>query len=138
MIRATSTIAFYLALCSIHSRALHSQCWLLDHVDVFMARVFMLSLVKPHHYYQNFLSQGVGMGIGMGLMFLPSLTIVSHYFRAKRSLAMGVVIAGKGFDPSLSSSNSDLAAGSSLGGCLYPILLNNLFHRTSGFAVGVR
>lgn len=54
----------------------------------------MLSLVQPHHYYQNFLAQGVGMGIGMGFMFLPSLTVTSHYFRARRSLAMGVVIAG--------------------------------------------
>ena len=54
----------------------------------------MLSLAQPHHYYQNFLSQGVGMGIGMGLMFLPSLTVTSHYFRARRSLAMGMVIVG--------------------------------------------
>jgi hypothetical protein len=58
------------------------------------ARIFMLSLVQPHHYYQNLLSQGVGMGLGMGLIFLPSLTVTSHYFRTRRSLAMGVVIAG--------------------------------------------
>ncbi|KAF8880532.1 major facilitator superfamily domain-containing protein [Infundibulicybe gibba] len=88
---------------------------------IYLFSVFMLSLATPHHYYQNFLAQGVGMGIGMGLMFLPSLTLASHYFRAKRSLAMGCVIAG-----------------SSVGGCLYPILLNNLFHRPSGFANGVR
>ncbi|KAF4585078.1 hypothetical protein EYR40_001914 [Pleurotus pulmonarius] len=77
---------------------------------IYLVSLFLLSLAKPHNYYQNFLAQGVGMGIGMGLMFLPSLTITSHYFRRRRSLAMGVVIAG-----------------SSLGGCLYPILLNNLF-----------
>ncbi|KAF8066742.1 major facilitator superfamily domain-containing protein [Lyophyllum atratum] len=88
---------------------------------LYIFSIFMLSLVEPHHYYQNFLAQGVGMGIGMGLMFLPSLTITSHYFRARRSLAMGVVISG-----------------SSLGGCLYPILLNNVFARTSGFGMGVR
>lgn len=62
--------------------------------SMFATRIFMLSLAQPDHYYQNFLSQGVGMGIGMGLMFLPSLTVTSHYFRARRSLAMGVVIAG--------------------------------------------
>ncbi|TFK37091.1 major facilitator superfamily domain-containing protein [Crucibulum laeve] len=83
--------------------------------------IFMLSLVKPHHYYQNFLAQGVGMGIGMGLMFLPSLTVTTHYFRLKRSLAMGIVIAG-----------------SSIGGCVYPILLNNVFQTSAGFAWGVR
>jgi hypothetical protein len=54
----------------------------------------MLSLAQPHHYYQNFLSQGVGMGLGMGLIFLPSLTVTSHYFCARRSLVMGIVIAG--------------------------------------------
>ncbi|KAF9044415.1 MFS general substrate transporter [Panaeolus papilionaceus] len=88
---------------------------------IYTFSLFMLSLVKPHHYYQNLLAQGVGMGLGMGLMFLPSLTITSHYFRRKRSMAMGLVVAG-----------------SSLGGVVYPILLNNVFPRPSGFAWGVR
>ncbi|GLB41018.1 putative MFS general substrate transporter [Lyophyllum shimeji] len=88
---------------------------------IYLFSIFMLSLVQPHHYYQNFLAQGVGMGIGMGLMFLPSLTVTSHYFRARRSLAMGVVISG-----------------SSVGGCLYPILLNNVFAKASDFGMGVR
>jgi len=57
----------------------------------------MLSLAEPHHYYQNLLSQGFGMGIGMGIMFLPCLTITSQYFKKKRSMAMGVVIAGTFF-----------------------------------------
>lgn len=54
----------------------------------------MLSLVQPHRYYQTFLAQGVGMGLGMGLLFLPALTITSHYFRKRRSLAMGAVVSG--------------------------------------------
>jgi predicted MFS family arabinose efflux permease len=86
-----------------------------------MFSIFMLSLAKPHQYYQHILSQGVGMGLGMGLMFIPALTVSSHYFRIKRSLAMGIVIAG-----------------SSLGGVVYPVLLNNIFQRTSGFQWGVR
>lgn len=55
----------------------------------------MLSLAKPHHYYQNFLSQGLGMGLAMGILFLPALSITSHYFRVKRSWSMGVVFAGE-------------------------------------------
>jgi MFS family permease len=88
---------------------------------IYIFSIFMLSLAEPHHYYQNLLSQGVGMGIGMGMMFLPCLTITSHYFRVKRSMAMGIVIAG-----------------SSLGGVVYPVLLNNIFQRSSGFEWGVR
>ncbi|KAJ8518626.1 hypothetical protein ONZ45_g4304 [Pleurotus djamor] len=87
---------------------------------IYIVSLFLLSLAKPHHYYQFILAQGVGMGVGMGLMFLPSLTLTSHYFRKKRSTAMGVVLAG-----------------SSIGGCLYPILLNNVFSK-SGFGWGVR
>ncbi|EAU86708.2 hypothetical protein CC1G_06469 [Coprinopsis cinerea okayama7 len=88
---------------------------------IFALSIFMLSLSQPHHYYQNFLAQGLGMGLGMGLMFIPALTMTSHYFRRKRSLAMGVVVSG-----------------SSIGACIYPVLLNNLFGRKSGFGWGVR
>lgn len=56
--------------------------------------IFMLSLAQPHHYYQVFLSQGVGMGIGMGMLFLPAISVTSHYFRRRRTVAMGVVISG--------------------------------------------
>ncbi|TBU21821.1 major facilitator superfamily domain-containing protein [Dichomitus squalens] len=61
---------------------------------LYLFSVFMLSLTKPHKYYETFLSQGLGVGLGMGLLFLPSLSISSQYFRARRSLAMGCVIAG--------------------------------------------
>ena len=81
---------------------------------------FMLSLAKPHNYYQNFLAQGLGMGIGMGMLFMPSLSIASHYFRRRRALAMGIVLSG-----------------GSLGAAIYPIMLNHLF-ASVGFAWAVR
>ncbi|KAF9451600.1 MFS general substrate transporter [Macrolepiota fuliginosa MF-IS2] len=87
---------------------------------LYLFSTFMLSLAQPHHYYQFFLAQSVGAGIGMGLMFIPSLSVSAHYFRKRRSLAMGMVIVG-----------------SSLGGCIYPIMLNNVFE-TVGFSWGVR
>jgi len=82
---------------------------------------FMLSLAKPHHYYQVFLCQAIGMGIGMGLVIVPALSLPSHYFRRRRSLAMGLVFAG-----------------SSLGGVIFPIMLNHLINSSLGFAWGVR
>jgi len=46
--------------------------------------------------WQLFLSQGVGFGIGFGLLFVGSVGIVSQWFVAKRSLANGIATAGSG------------------------------------------
>ncbi|KAE9398860.1 MFS general substrate transporter [Gymnopus androsaceus JB14] len=81
---------------------------------------FMLSLAKPHNYYQNFLAQGLGLGIGMGMLLMPTLSVASHYFRRRRALAMGIIIAG-----------------GSLGAAVFPVMLNHLFPRV-GFAWAVR
>ncbi|KAF8841531.1 MFS general substrate transporter [Paxillus ammoniavirescens] len=88
---------------------------------IYLFSIFMLSLAQPHKYYQVFLAQGIGMGVGMGLLFLPAISITSHYFRRRRTAAMGVVLAG-----------------SSLGAVIYPIMLNNLFNGKAGFGWGVR
>ena len=82
----------------------------------------MLSLVQQNQFYQVFLAQGLGIGLGVGLLFLPSLSIVSHHFRRRRALATGLVVSG-----------------ASSGGLVFPILLNHLFANTKvGFANGVR
>lgn len=101
--------------------------------------LFMLSLAKPDRFYQVselvfkcpynrailmdsqiFLSQGVGVGIAAGAMYVPSVAVVSHYFRKRRALAMTIV-----------------ASGSSLGAVIHPIMLNNLFKRI-GFSNAAR
>ncbi|KAI0273311.1 major facilitator superfamily domain-containing protein [Gloeopeniophorella convolvens] len=87
----------------------------------YLFALFMLSLTKPHEYYQTFLSQGLGMGIGMGLLMLPSLSVAAHYFQKRRSIAMGCVIAG-----------------ASLGGVVWPIMLNHLIDKSGGFPWAVR
>jgi len=46
--------------------------------------------------WQLFLSQGVGFGVGFGLLFVGSVGIVSQWFVAKRSLANGIATAGSG------------------------------------------
>lgn len=82
----------------------------------------MLSLADIKHYYQLLLAQGVGMGLSGGCLYLPAVSIQARHWKARRALAMGIVISG-----------------SSLGGIVLPILLNQLLHHsTLGFQWTVR
>jgi MFS family permease len=45
-------------------------------------------------FWQVVLAQGIGMGIGSGIIFLPSISIISHYFMKRRALAMGICTTG--------------------------------------------
>ncbi|KAF7888385.1 uncharacterized protein EAF02_002926 [Botrytis sinoallii] len=60
-------------------------------------------------YWQAFLAQGFITGIGFGMLFLPSVAIVSQYFSTKRAFAFGVA-----------------ASGSSLGGVFYTVIFRAL------------
>nr|GAT49584.1 MFS general substrate transporter [Mycena chlorophos] len=84
--------------------------------------LFMLSLCKPQKLYQIFLAQGLGVGLGSGIVYVPSVSVLSHYFARRRAFAMSIV-----------------ASGSSLGASLHPIMLNHLLNRPGfGFANAVR
>ncbi|KZT33305.1 MFS general substrate transporter [Sistotremastrum suecicum HHB10207 ss-3] len=67
---------------------------------------FMLSITREHVFYQ-----GLGMGLSMGIMYVPSLRILSHYFTRRRAFATGVALTG-----------------SFIGGVVYPIMINNLIN----------
>ncbi|KAJ5964101.1 uncharacterized protein N7479_003977 [Penicillium vulpinum] len=60
-------------------------------------------------YWQLILSQGLCMGLAAGCLFVPSVAILPQYFRRKRGLANGLA-----------------ASGSSIGGVVYPIMLDQL------------
>ncbi|KAE8351715.1 major facilitator superfamily domain-containing protein [Aspergillus coremiiformis] len=62
-----------------------------------------------HEYYQTLLAQGFCIGIGVGLIFIPGVALLSTYFSTKLALANGIA-----------------AAGSGLGGILYPIVFHRL------------
>ncbi|AEO70543.1 0fb4a227-d073-40eb-942d-a672357b41f8 [Thermothielavioides terrestris] len=79
---------------------------------------FMTSLCAA--YWQVMLAQGVTMGIGMGLTFLPSAAILGQYFARHRALALG-----------LSS------AGSPVAGAVFPIIFSRLEPRV-GFGWATR
>ncbi|KAI0311458.1 MFS general substrate transporter [Amylostereum chailletii] len=88
---------------------------------IYVFSLFMLSLAHPDKYYQIYLSQGLGMGIGAGILYVPAVAIQAHHWKRRRALAMGIV-----------------ATGSSIGGIFLPIMLNQLFAGSTGFAWGVR
>ncbi|KAJ7447112.1 MFS general substrate transporter [Mycena galericulata] len=87
-----------------------------------LGSLYALSFVQAHHYYQALLSHGFAFGIGCGLVFTPSLGIISHYFKKRRAVAMGILISS-----------------GSLGGIVFSILLNKILPRTDlGFPWAVR
>ena len=45
-------------------------------------------------YWQAVLAQGVAVGIGSGLLYLPGASVISQYFEKKRALAFGIAALG--------------------------------------------
>ncbi|KAK8104506.1 uncharacterized protein PG998_011539 [Apiospora kogelbergensis] len=88
---------------------------------LFAFSFFMLSLCRPGQYAPVFLSQGVGMGVGLGFAFLPLHGIIARHFTRRRSLAMGIITTG-----------------TSLGGFAFSVLASKLFNTRLGFAWTVR
>ncbi len=71
--------------------------------------MFMISLCEE--YYQFFLAQGLVLGIGQAFLLCPIIAVVSRHFNKNRGLATGFTIAG-----------------SSLGGVIWPIMINQLLN----------
>ena len=46
--------------------------------------------------WQTILAQAVGTGLGLGLVFLPSLSVLGEHFYRQRALAMGIATTGAG------------------------------------------
>ncbi|KAI9881175.1 MAG: hypothetical protein M1830_007153 [Pleopsidium flavum] len=80
--------------------------------------VFMTSLCT--RYWQLFLAQGLCTGLGNGLLFCPTLSLMSTYFTKKRSLAIGIA-----------------ASGSATGGLVFPVIVQQLLPKI-GFPWTVR
>lgn len=54
--------------------------------------VFLTSVSRT--YWQLMLTQGVLMGLGNGLLYLPGLALVSRSFKRNRAIAMGIATCG--------------------------------------------
>ncbi|GAA6017653.1 hypothetical protein JCM10207_001237 [Rhodosporidiobolus poonsookiae] len=82
--------------------------------------VGMFCLSVSTTYWQVFLSQSVCMGLSLGAMFAPCLSVLGTYFRRQRAFVVGLA-----------------ASGTAVGAVVFPIMLGRLFDQR-GFAEGVR
>jgi MFS family permease len=86
----------------------------------FFGGVFATSFCKV--YWQFILAQGVCTCFGLGMWLVPAVTAPAHYFKKRRPIALGLVVSG-----------------SSIGGVVWPIALNQLLmHRRLSFGWSVR
>lgn len=85
-----------------------------------LVAVFMTSLCTE--YYQIFLAQAILLGISMSFLTWPPAAVIARHLPKNRGLALGLVISG-----------------SSLGGVIWPIVLQQLlYHTTIGFGWTMR
>ena len=80
--------------------------------------VFMTSFITE--YWQLLLAQGICQGLGNGLVFTPTVALVSTYFTKKRAVAI-----------------SGMTSGTATGGIVFPVVARQLLNRI-GFAWTVR
>ncbi|KAL1979612.1 hypothetical protein VTN96DRAFT_5452 [Rasamsonia emersonii] len=82
--------------------------------------MMMTSLCKE--FWQFILAQGILLGLSMTLLVCPAVALVSQYFRKRRAVAVGVTVAG-----------------SSIGGVVWPIIVNELLKKPNiGFGWTMR
>lgn len=63
----------------------------------FTSCLFLLSIVGEEMFGAVLACQGLGMGIGVGLVFVPTATIVTRHFTRNRGLAIGIAMSGGPF-----------------------------------------
>ena len=81
--------------------------------------IFSASFAR--NYWQLLLSQGICVGVGGGLVFVPALSLVGTYFAKRQSLALSIC-----------------ACGNSIGGLFYAAILQNVLPKLGlGWALRV-
>ncbi|KAK1760389.1 major facilitator superfamily domain-containing protein [Echria macrotheca] len=110
-----------LVVCVLCGRLLDAGYFYADiTLGIFLEVFGMMMTSIATKYYQVLLAQGIAVGIGAGMLFIPALQIVGTYFSTRRSTAMAYA-----------------ATGSAVGGIVYPILLKRLL-RTLGLRWAIR
>jgi len=79
---------------------------------------FMTSLCRE--YWQIFLAQGLCTGLGLGIMFMPPVSVMNSYFKERKTFAMAIGATGTG-----------------LGSVIFPAIIQYLIPKV-GFPWAVR
>ncbi|KAI9459459.1 MFS general substrate transporter [Lactarius psammicola] len=66
-------------------------------------------VAEYHKFWQLLLFQGFGIGISCGLVFGPVMSVITHWFKKRRSTALGII-----------------AFATSIGGTIFPVIFRNL------------
>lgn len=85
-----------------------------------LAGIFAMSASDTPQYWHLILTQGVLTGLGVGVLFTPTLALMATWFGPRRGLAIGIATTGN-----------------SAGGIVYPLIVRQLLPRI-GFAWTVR
>ncbi|KAJ1307955.1 hypothetical protein OPQ81_002032 [Rhizoctonia solani] len=86
--------------------------------SLFITGTFLTAECKE--YWQFLLCQGLAVGLACGILFGPMIAVISHWFKARRGLAIGIA-----------------ASGSSVGGTIIPIVARQLIPKV-GFKWAIR
>lgn len=86
----------------------------------FLQVVGVFMTAQSTEYWQLFLAQGICKGLGDGLVFCPTVSLVATYFSKRRALAM-----------------AGTASGAATGGIIFPLIAQQLLPKV-GFAWTVR
>lgn len=92
----------------------------LEGIGAVLIFVSFMLVAECTKLYQILLAQGVGMGLGMGIMFGPVMACCSAYFKERRPFAVSLCSVGGG-----------------IGGIIFPIAANNML-REIGFPWTIR
>lgn len=108
-------------LCTVSGRladAGHCRTTILGGGALAVLGTFMTSLATQ--YWHAMLAQGICTGLGLGLMFMPALSVINSYFSTKKNFALALA-----------------AVGTSAGSVIFPAVVQYLIPQV-GFSWAVR
>ncbi|MCJ1422336.1 hypothetical protein MMC29_000216 [Sticta canariensis] len=87
-------------------------------VGTFLAVIGLFTASLSTQFYQLFLSQGICIGLGMGMLYIPGVSVPASYFESKKAIVLAIANSGTG-----------------TGGLVYPVMVDKYGHVFTGFNI---